>query len=542
MSLPWWQTERLARRAARRPDPDRRPLAVVAPVSGGQRLVALDRAALAAGLSPGLMLAAARALVQDLAIAPQDLAGSDADLVALARWATRWTPFAAVWAGSGLDSRLGSGLDSGLGSGLGPGAGGAALMLDVTGCAHLFGGLQALADRIGREIRTLGLTARVAAGPTPGAAFALAVAAAGDGPGLVLAPERLEAVVTRLPVEVLRVAPALTQGLRAVGLKSVGAVARMAPDALARRFGAVLPRQLARTLGREDEAIGPVAEAVDRRARVRLVEPLLTLEGLEIALGRAVAEMCTALEARGEGARRMQVGFWRVDGVVSGVEAGTGRAHADAAQWTRLLAGQLAQAGERMDLGFGVDLVEAAVPVAEQQVAEAVDLDPVAAAAIRSSAAVHRLADRLSARIGAGRVSRLAVLDLWTPELAQSATAALEAAPPAGVQAARAGSSPGAAASHQTALRLRPPLLLDAPEPVEALAEVPDGPPRLVRWRTIALRIARAEGPERLAGAPGGLRDYYRVETDTGRQLWLFRRGLPGDPGAAPQWFVHGAG
>jgi protein ImuB len=97
--------------------------------------------------------------------------------------------------------------------------------------------------------------------------------------------------------------------------------------------------------------------------------------------------------------------------------------------------------------------------------------------------------------------------------------------------------------------RARPPLLMDNPEPVEALAEVPDGPPRLVRWRSLALKIARADGPERLDGRldgrPGrdGLRDYYRVETTEGRRLWLFRRGLADDPeGPAPQWFVHGLG
>jgi protein ImuB len=552
VSLPFWQTERLERleRMARGPwraslaagPPDSAaPLATVAAVSGGQRLVALNPAASASGLSSGMMLAAARALVPDLAIAPDDPAGSAAQLRELARWATRWTPFAAPVAPPA--------------PGLVPGS--AALVLDVTGCAHLFGGMEALAGEVARRIRTLGFTARVAAGPTAGAAFALAACAAGDGPGLVVPPERLEAMMARLPVEALRIAAATAAGLRAVGLKSVGAVAKVAPDALARRFGAELPRQLARTLGREQEAISPVDEPVERRARVRLADPLVTLEGLEIALGRAVGEMCALLERRCEGARRLMITLWRVDGATFALEAGASRPHHDAAQWTRLLAEQLHRRGETLDLGFGVDLVEAAVPLAERLVAEPVDLDPVAAAALRSSAAVHRLADRLSARIGAGRVNRLALVDLWAPERAQLLRPALAPSPGTGRagQAGGSGADPVAGAvagpSAPPAVRLRPPLLMDAPEPVEALAGMPDGPPRLVRWRNLALKIARAEGPERLAGTAGGARDYYRVETDAGRRLWLFRKdpatagadgGADSYGAAAPQWFVHGLG
>lgn len=484
--------------------------------------MAVNRAARRTGLAAGMMLAGARALVPDLVALPHDATAASRALKDLARWAGRWTPSVSMM------------------DGVEPGS--AALMLDITGCAHLFGGTEAMVADILLRLRTLGLTARAATGPTPGAAFALATTAAGDGPGLVMLERpRLDAMVTRLPVEALRIEAATAAGLRAVGLGTIGAVARIEPAALARRFGAGLVRQLARARGLEGEALEPVDELVERRVRVRLAEPLVTGAGLEIALGRGIAEACTLLEQRCEGARRMEAVFWRLDGTLWRIGAGTGGAHRDSAAWTRLLAERLARSGDDdgnpPDPGFGVDVVEVLVPAAERLEPVAVDLDPVAAAAARSSAAMHRLADRLSARIGAGRVCRIRLQDRWDPQAAQELVPALE-----GAAAARAVPPRGDGPA-----RARPPLLMDSPEPVEALAEVPDGPPRLVRWRSLALRIARADGPERLdgrlAGRRDGLRDYYRVETTEGRRLWLFRRGLADDPdGTPPQWFVHGLG
>jgi protein ImuB len=87
----------------------------------------------------------------------------------------------------------------------------------------------------------------------------------------------------------------------------------------------------------------------------------------------------------------------------------------------------------------------------------------------------------------------------------------------------------------------RPLLMLERPEPVEAVSQLPDGPPRLFVWRKMRHRIARAEGPERIApewwrdGQGARLtRDYFR--------FFLFRDGLQGRETDAPRWFLCGAG
>jgi protein ImuB len=99
----------------------------------------------------------------------------------------------------------------------------------------------------------------------------------------------------------------------------------------------------------------------------------------------------------------------------------------------------------------------------------------------------------------------------------------------------------------------RPVRLFAPPEPIEAvLWMVPDDPPSRFSWRRRTHHVSQVDGPERIAeewwrpdgrltggdGAPDAIRDYYRVEDETGRRFWLFRAGLPGDP--PPRWFIHG--
>ena len=96
-----------------------------------------------------------------------------------------------------------------------------------------------------------------------------------------------------------------------------------------------------------------------------------------------------------------------------------------------------------------------------------------------------------------------------------------------------------------TSAPARPLRLFARPEPIEAMAEVPDGPPRRFRWRRVLHDVTAIEGPERIAapwwrqaGAP--TRDYFRAEDSEGRRFWLYREGLWGRETTQPKWFVHG--
>ena len=101
---------------------------------------------------------------------------------------------------------------------------------------------------------------------------------------------------------------------------------------------------------------------------------------------------------------------------------------------------------------------------------------------------------------------------------------------------------------HQDGLGPRRPIrLFERPEPIDAIAEVPDGPPVRFRWRRVLHQVAHAEGPERIAmewwrdqNGRALTRDYFRVESREGVRVWVFREGLYGRELMEPRWFLHG--
>ena len=92
----------------------------------------------------------------------------------------------------------------------------------------------------------------------------------------------------------------------------------------------------------------------------------------------------------------------------------------------------------------------------------------------------------------------------------------------------------------------RPVRMLERPELIDVMAQVPDGPPLRFRWRRALHAVALAEGPERVAmewwrnQSPQPTRDYFRVEDDAGRRFWVYRDGLYGREQFAPRWYMHG--
>ena len=165
-------------------------------------------------------------------------------------------------------------------------------------------------------------------------------------------------------------------------------------------------------------------------------------------------------------------------------------------------------------------------------------------AAADEQADLDRLVDRLSARLGRRRVSRLVAYDSHIPELAASA------APAQATARAELGWAAVRRFRTETGQVARPCRLLARPEPIEdVVALVPDGPPVRFRWRRALHEVVAAEGPERIEGAwwsehGGPARDYFRVEDASGLRFWLFRAGLYRDMPTQRRrrrgWFLHG--
>ena len=494
----------------------------MAPGRRGPVLWAVNREAGAAGLGPAMRLADARALLAGLVTARADAAADRRGLQRLALWCNRFTPWCAVDGGGDGDSEDGGG-DGGL-------------LLDITGCAHLFDGEAALMDEIAARLTGLGIENRLGLADTPGAAWAFARFGAADT--RIAAPGETHRAIADLPVEGLRLATKDARLLRRLGLTTIAAVDDLPRAALARRFpsrerGSAVLARLDRALGRQAEPLVPLVPPPACLERLALPEPLLDRAGLDAVLARLMPGLTASLERDGLGARRLALWCYRVDGGVVRRTVATARAVRDGDHLLRLFWETL----ETIDPGFGIDLMalhaERVEPLAPAQLSLAGDQ--------RRQGGVDLLVDRLMARLGDGAVCRLEPVARHGPETAERAV------PP--------GREPvpwSEACSEAPEKPPRPFRLFDRPEPVDVMAEVPDGPPLLFTWRRVRRRVMRAAGPERIepewwAGAGGRdetVRDYYRIEDAEGRRYWLYRAGLyghaDGDTDAAPRWYVHG--
>jgi protein ImuB len=494
-------TDRIARQRGR----DRRPLAVVGKRGNAERLVAIDAAAQRLGLKRGLALAEARAMHPGLVVFAEDAAADARLLDDMADWCQRYTPLTAVDPPDGI-------------------------LLDIAGCAHLFGGEKALVGDLVARAESFGFAVRGAVAGTIGAAWAAARFAAAT----IIAPGGERALLAPLPLQALRIPAETVAALRRVGFKRIGDVIDLPRAPLAARFGADVLRQFDRALGREREPLLPRLPVAPYVAEQRFAEPILREEDVLAAAERLAGRLAVMLERRGEGMRRIELVLFRTDGLVRRVTAATSRPLRDAKEIRALFTERLAALADPLDPGFGFDLarlnVVAAEPCPFEQIGFETDDD---------QADLDRLIDRLNARLGHRRVTRLFAHDSHLPELAAATMPA---------QALRSGADRGWAAFRQFRLAAdlspRPLRLLLKPEPIEAVAAVPDGPPLRFRWRRALHEVSAAEGPERIEGAwwseEGGLaRDYFRVEDTAGRRFWLYRAGLYRDT-AAPAWFLHG--
>ncbi len=537
------------------------PLAIWSKIGSAQQLVAVDSAALQAGLKPGMALASARAMRPDLELHQADPQAEAELLAAIADWLRRFTPLAALDAPDGA-------------------------MLDIEGCAHLFGGEQAMIAAIESGLGAQGFHARCAIAPNAALAWALArfsatrLLAGDDHAGAAK-------ILRRLPVAALRVSDDIVAGLRTAGLTRVGDLLTRPRAPLAARFGAMLIARLDAIVGAARDPISPRFEAAPYMAERRFAEGLARRDEIERVLADLARDLCALLERHDEGARKIAASFFRVDGATRHIEATTSRPQRDARALTRLLREKIEALGEEgLDTGYGFDVIRLAATAVERATcAPRADLVEAHADEIDMQAFAD-LIDRLGARFGATRVQRLVFHDTHTPEFASQTQPAsvggdrARKAPPTrnsyppllssrpertGEPGASARSSPagsriglrpsgmtvGAVASHfrsgsedEGVACNRPPRLFEKPEPVEAIAAVPDGPPLRFKWRRATHEVAAYEGPERIApewwrGA-GLTRDYFHVEDRSGGRFWLFREGLFGSETMRPRWFVHG--
>jgi protein ImuB len=507
------------------------PCIVVAKQNNALVIAALDDAAARLGLAVGLPLANARAICPGIDVFDADDAADAKILHGIADWCDRFTPLVA------LDPPHG-------------------LLLDITGCAHLFGGEAALMNALCGALTRQGFAVSAAIAGTPACARALTR----HVHGRIVAPGDEQEAVVPLPVFTLGTDDAITRGLRRAGLKTIGDVAARGRHEIAARFGAAFTALLEQALGQGDAPINPRKPLPDYIVEKRFAEPIATDGVIAMTLAGLARTLIAAMEKQGKGARRLEASFFRTDGAVRVIVVETGRPVTRGEIIDRLFRERLDALADPLDPGFGFDLVRLSAVRTESVVQEQRDLD----AHVQDNDEVTALIDRITARIGSHRVVVHLPQDTHIPERAvlslpaqQHLAMAMRADWPARIE-----SEPP----------LRPLRMFARPEPIDILADFPHGPPVGFRWRRHFHRLALVEGPERIAmewwhdrqtvleredacteqypfqdevteerrDASSLTRDYFRVEDKEGERFWLYREGVYRREVKSFRWFLHG--
>lgn len=523
------------------------PFAVAADIGNAQVLTSLSAEAEEAGLRRGQPLRDARAMCPDLVTRLANPRLDAAFLTALRRWAGKFSPWVAEEAPD-------------------------ALVIDLTGCAHLFGGEGALLESVIEECSDLGLTVHGGVADTLGAAWALArfsghggegEGRSGDdivqearatrsraarrrhwergGPAPVPAggqsarrlpiapPGQTRSAIADLPVAALRLDEATLTMLRRLGLRKVSDLAGQPRAALGRRFGRALVRRLDQAHGVEPEPVSPARPPARFVVRLTLPEPIGLETDIAAAIDRLLPHLGEKLRSAGRGARRLRLECHRADHTMQWIDVGLARPSADPDRLRPLLLMKLAE----IDAGFGIDRLRLAAPVTEPVHAEQHRGHAEAAAdgAERNTpgggVGIDDLLGRIGARIGLEAITRLVPGDSHIPEKAVQVLAAAWSEP----------------AETWEAPPVARPAEIWSPELVSA-AEAPHLPATF-RWRGRTFETLGGVGPERIApewwlDEPDwrtGVRDYWRVTTHSGERLWIyFAHGAAMSAG----WFCQG--
>jgi protein ImuB len=472
----------------------------------------LDEAAARWGLTHGLPLANARAICPDLVVHEADIAADAKTLEDIADWCDRFTPLVALDVPHGL-------------------------LLDITGCAHLFGGEAKLLKLVCDALTVRGFTVSAAIASNPVCARTMNRHVHGR-----IVPDGEEAIaVSPLPVSALGASEAIALGLRRAGLKTIGDVAARGRHEISARFGAAFTTRLAQALGEGDAPISPRKPPPDYIVEKRFAEPVATDTVIAMSLSSLATMLVAAMAQQGKGARRLEALFFRTDGAVRLIAVDTGQPVTEARVIDRLFRERLEALSDPLDPGFGFDLIRLSASRSEIVVQQQRDLD----AHVHDSDELAALIDRIAARIGGKRVLVHLPQDTYIPERAVLSVPAQQ-----NLVAAQRADWPERVDDEPP---LRPLRLFERPEEIQVIAQVPDGPPARFVWRRAAHAVVRAEGPERIAmewwrpDGQGFTRDYFRIEDEQGLRFWLYRDGLYDrevDPKTGklvqPAWYMHG--
>ncbi|WP_207535881.1 Y-family DNA polymerase [Desertivirga arenae] len=477
----------------RKPELFHVPFVFAASIHNRKVITAVNSIAEADGILTGMPVADAKAMVPQLEVFDEKQDRNTKLLKAIGEWCIRYSPTVALDAPDGL-------------------------VLDVTGCTHLWGGeLQYLQELIHR-FKSKGYYIQIAMADTVGAAWALA--RYGTNGSVVESGKQAEALLS-LPPAALRLEIEVLQRLQKLGLYNIRSFISMPRSVLRRRFGEGMLQRLSQALGSEEEPLVSIHLVEPYQERLPCLEPIRTASGIEIAIQKLLESLCQRLYKESKGIRKVVLKCYRVDGRIEQVEIGTNKASHHIPHLFKLF--ELKISSIEPALGIELFVIEATKVEEISPSQEALWLENAG----KNMEELSELLDRLSARIGSEAIHRYFPDEHFWPERSiQLASSIIDK--PAVIWPTE---------------KSRPTLLLSRPDKIEVTAPIPDYPPMTFRYKGKLHYVKKSDGPERIEREwwleAGEHRDYFQVEDEEGKRYWLFRSGHYSDTDTS-DWFIHG--
>ncbi len=469
------------------------PFVLAFPDHGRMRINEVSASAKAKGIQAGMVVADAGIIFPDIKVFDDKPGLSEKLIKKLCLWCIRYTPIVTVDPPNGI-------------------------ILDISGCAHLWGSEEVYLKEITNKLKGLGYHIRAAMADTIGTAWA--VCRYGKVKSIIQPGEQVEALQS-LPPAALRLETDILERLQKLGLYQISSFMNMQHSALRRRFGQKLLLRLDQALGNEDEFIEPLIPVEPYSERLPCLEPIYTRTGIEIALERLLEILCKRLQQEGKGLRVASFRGYRIDNKIEQININTNHPSNTISHLFKLFELKIAT----IEPAAGIELFILDASKVE-------DIHPSqetfwTANSSLESKEVSELLDRLESKLGSNIIHRYLPDEHHLPERSIKLSNSLKEK--------RTTTWP----MH----KLRPIQLLNEPQRIEVTAPIPDYPPMNFRYKGKLHKVVKSDACERIESEwwlGGGLhRDYYIVEDEEGKRYWLFRLGNY-EANKNPSWFIHG--
>jgi protein ImuB len=469
-----------------------KPFVLKATIRNRVIITAANSLAKAQGIYKNMVLADAKALYPSLHVIDDKptLITQLADRIA--EWCIRFTPIAAADYPAGV-------------------------LLDASGCTHLWGSEEAYLKDITNRLVQRGYTVRAAMADTIGCAWAMARY---SNQTIVDKEKHVQALLP-LPITALRLDEETISVLEKLGLRQIRDVISIPRMSLRRRFGKELLQRIRQAIDEEEENIVPVYPIEPYSERLPCMEPIKTKEGIEIGLEHLLTMLCLRLRKEGKGLRNAFFRAYQLDGGASDIEISTNHPSRNRKHLFQLFSIKLST----IEPKEGIELFLLEATRVEDTIVKQENLWQIKTGLLNTD--ILNLMDRFANRLGQEAIQRFLPTEHYWPERSFELSADLNEKP----------------TTEWKLDKPRPLQFVSPPELIEVTAPIPDYPPMSFRYKGQLHKIVKADGPERLEQEwwiqEGEHRDYYAVEDEAGKRYWLFRSGHYNEI-RSPKWFLHG--